>query len=119
MTLSEFIMASARVTLLREIHAEGMHFLSRELAFAMQAQIRSNWCWAATAASVSHFSIIGERPRIFFRNVLQNNCGLSQNMIRVDDQQGPHMIEKTVVASDFQDKCPDVHNATVGLSLRG
>ena len=28
---------------------------SVSLAFDMEPQVRSNWCWAATATSVSHF----------------------------------------------------------------
>lgn len=34
--------------------------------------------------------------------------------IRVEDQHGPHMIEKYLVESDFTEKCPDLHEATLG-----
>jgi hypothetical protein len=39
----------------REVDVSGQLFLSKELAFNMEAQQMSQWCWAATAKSVSHF----------------------------------------------------------------
>ncbi len=33
----------------------GSLFTSRQLGFTMEAQLASNWCWAATSDSVSHF----------------------------------------------------------------
>ena len=39
----------------REVIVSGQLFLSKELAFNMEAQQMSQWCWAATAKSVSHF----------------------------------------------------------------
>lgn len=57
MHTSEFVSVTSRPysTLLREINIIGMLFSSKQLAFNMQAQTQSNWCWAATATSVSHF----------------------------------------------------------------
>jgi Papain-like cysteine protease AvrRpt2 len=54
---SELIFDSTRrySSLLREVNVRGDLFSSKELAFDMQAQTQSNWCWAATATSVSHF----------------------------------------------------------------
>jgi len=42
-------------TLLQEVSLWGKLFQSKSLNFTMQAQTQSNWCWAATATSVSHF----------------------------------------------------------------
>lgn len=42
-------------SILREIDFLGTLFLSKQLSFNMEAQTQSNWCWAATATSVSHF----------------------------------------------------------------
>jgi hypothetical protein len=42
-------------SLLREIKLFDKLFQSKQLSFNMQAQTQSNWCWAATATSVSHF----------------------------------------------------------------
>jgi hypothetical protein len=57
MHVSEFVSATSRPysALLREINIIGLLFSSKQLAFNMQAQTQSNWCWAATATSVSHF----------------------------------------------------------------
>ena len=33
----------------------GSIFKSKQLSFSMQPQLASNWCWAATSNSVSHF----------------------------------------------------------------
>jgi len=57
MNISEFIFATSRPysSLLREVSVSGRLFRSKHLAFNMQAQTQSNWCWAATATSVSHF----------------------------------------------------------------
>jgi hypothetical protein len=42
--------------LLRELNILGKFwFVAKNLPFDMQAQTQSNWCWAATATSVSHF----------------------------------------------------------------
>lgn len=42
-------------SLLREVSLAGKLFVSKHLAFDMQHQTQSNWCWAATATSVSRF----------------------------------------------------------------
>lgn len=57
MTVSEVISANIRrySTMVREGLLSGILFSSKELSFDMQAQTQSNWCWAATATSVSHF----------------------------------------------------------------
>jgi hypothetical protein len=39
----------------REVRIAGWLFRTRRLAFSMQAQTESNWCWAATSTSVSHY----------------------------------------------------------------
>jgi hypothetical protein len=39
----------------RKIDFHNWLFFSQSLAFNMQAQTQSNWCWAATARSVSHY----------------------------------------------------------------
>ncbi|HEY9657776.1 MAG TPA: papain-like cysteine protease family protein [Allocoleopsis sp.] len=39
----------------RELEAFGRLFWSISLDFTMQAQTQSQWCWAATATSVSHY----------------------------------------------------------------
>ena len=41
--------------LLKETTYFGKLFSSKQLAFNMEAQTETNWCWAATATSVSHF----------------------------------------------------------------
>ncbi|WP_434113807.1 papain-like cysteine protease family protein [Methylocaldum sp. GT1TLB] len=54
---ASFTLATSRPysSLLREVSILGKLFASKQLAFEMQAQTESNWCWAATATSVSHF----------------------------------------------------------------
>lgn len=42
-------------SMLREGNILGRPFISRQLDFNMQRQTQSNWCWAATATSVSHY----------------------------------------------------------------
>src|SRR3712207_1845620 len=39
----------------QEDDVSGQLFLSKELAFNMEPQQMSQWCWAATSKSVSHF----------------------------------------------------------------
>jgi hypothetical protein len=41
--------------LAEELFSSGWLFTSLALDFTMQAQTEDNWCWAATATSVSHF----------------------------------------------------------------
>src|SRR3979411_3169080 len=57
MNLSAYTLATARPyrSLRREIEILGRLIISRTLAFDMQAQTQSNWCWAATSTSVSLF----------------------------------------------------------------
>ncbi|HKO97682.1 MAG TPA: papain-like cysteine protease family protein [Pyrinomonadaceae bacterium] len=57
MTLSEYINATRRPysSLLREVSIFGKLFVSKQLSFDMEMQTENNWCWAATATSVSHF----------------------------------------------------------------
>lgn len=57
MSTSEYIFATSRPysSLLREVSVVGRLFRSKHLSFNMQAQTQSNWCWAATSTSVSHF----------------------------------------------------------------
>ncbi|PTR16469.1 papain like cysteine protease AvrRpt2 [Nitrosospira sp. Nsp2] len=57
MNLSEYIHATSRPysSLLKELTIWGKLFSSKQLAFNMQTQTASNWCWAAASASVSHF----------------------------------------------------------------
>jgi hypothetical protein len=57
MNLPEFAFVTSRpyASGLREVNISGQAFLSKELAFDMQTQYLSQWCWAATATSVSHF----------------------------------------------------------------
>jgi hypothetical protein len=54
---SEFGSVTSRSygSLLQEVNILGKLFASKQLAFNMQAQAQSNWCWAATATCVSHF----------------------------------------------------------------
>ena len=40
---------------LKEFPWWGSLFTSKKLGFTMQSQLASNWCWAATSNSVSHF----------------------------------------------------------------
>lgn len=57
MTANEVIVATSRPysSLLWELDWSGKLIRSRQLNFTMQLQTQSNWCWAATATSVSHF----------------------------------------------------------------
>jgi Papain-like cysteine protease AvrRpt2 len=57
MNPAELIAVSSRPysSRLLEISILGKLFASKQLAFDMQTQTQSNWCWAATATSVSHF----------------------------------------------------------------
>jgi hypothetical protein len=41
--------------LAEELYASNLYFTSLALDFDMQSQTENNWCWAATATSVSHF----------------------------------------------------------------
>jgi hypothetical protein len=42
-------------SLLKQVSIFGKLFSSRQLAFNMEMQTENNWCWAATATSVSHY----------------------------------------------------------------
>ncbi len=42
-------------SLLQQVSFFGKLFSSKKLAFNMELQTENNWCWAATATSVSHF----------------------------------------------------------------
>jgi hypothetical protein len=57
MNLSDLIHATSQPysALQRKIDFHNWLFFSQSLAFNMQAQTQSNWCWAATARSVSHY----------------------------------------------------------------
>jgi len=57
MNAYDFILAVSRPysTLLKELTILGKLFSSKQLAFNMQEQTQTNWCWAATSTSVSHF----------------------------------------------------------------
>lgn len=57
MNLSEYIHVTSRPysSLLKEFNIWGKLFSSKQLSFNMQSQTESNWCWAATSTSVSHF----------------------------------------------------------------
>lgn len=57
MNLSEYAAVTRRPysELLQELWIFQRWFSSRQLAFNMQAQTQTNWCWAATATSVSHY----------------------------------------------------------------
>src|SRR6476660_9447377 len=57
MSMEELVRVSSRPyrSLLWELDIWGNLIQSRQLAFAMQAQTESNWCWAATSTSVSHY----------------------------------------------------------------
>src|SRR5262245_21914601 len=48
-------LARPYASMLREIRFFDKWLLSKQLAFNMQAQTQTNWCWAATSTSVSHF----------------------------------------------------------------
>ena len=57
MNATEAFRLSSRAysTLLREVSIWDKLFQSKSLGFDMQLQTQSNWCWAATATSVSHY----------------------------------------------------------------
>ncbi|MDD5199094.1 MAG: papain-like cysteine protease family protein [Terrimicrobiaceae bacterium] len=57
MNLSNIIHATTQPysALRRELKYHNWLFITRSLAFDMQAQTQSNWCWAATSRSISHF----------------------------------------------------------------
>ena len=57
MNLSEYTRATSLPysSLLKELNIWGKLFSSKQLAFNMQMQTESNWCWAAVSTSVSHF----------------------------------------------------------------
>ena len=57
MNLPDFISVTSRrySSRLRELNIQGLYIVSRQLPFDMQFQTQSNWCWAATSTSVSHF----------------------------------------------------------------
>ena len=57
MNAAEFFSHSRRTysSLLREVEINGLFYASKQLPFFMEEQTQSNWCWAATATSVSHF----------------------------------------------------------------
>jgi hypothetical protein len=57
MLTSDVVRLSSRQyrSLLRELRIFDVLFQSKQLSFDMQMQTQSNWCWAATATSVSRF----------------------------------------------------------------
>jgi hypothetical protein len=57
MEYADYVRATARPysSMLREVSVFGKLFSSKQLSFTMQSQTQTNWCWAATARSVSHF----------------------------------------------------------------
>ncbi|WP_169814781.1 papain-like cysteine protease family protein [Nocardia crassostreae] len=57
MDLLEVVKTASRpyTTLRWESSIFGELFTTKQLAFTMEAQTQSNWCWAATATSVSHY----------------------------------------------------------------
>ena len=57
MNATEAFRLSSRAysTLLREVSIWDKLFQSKQLSFNMQLQTQSNWCWAATSTSVSHY----------------------------------------------------------------
>lgn len=57
MNVSDLISVSSRpyASLLHELLIQGRLFVSKQLSFSMQPQTQTNWCWAATSTSVSHF----------------------------------------------------------------
>jgi hypothetical protein len=63
MELSDYIHATTQpfAALRRDVIVAGWLFQTRRLHFNMQAQTESNWCWAATSTSVSHYYWFGSR----------------------------------------------------------
>lgn len=57
MNLSDLIHATSQPfsAARRDLQIGEWLFHTRRLAFSMQAQTESNWCWAATSTSVSHY----------------------------------------------------------------
>ena len=57
MNLSDLIHADTQPysALARKLLVGSWWYVTRALGFNMQAQTQSNWCWAATSTSVSHF----------------------------------------------------------------
>ncbi|MBC8090196.1 MAG: hypothetical protein H7Z40_23300 [Phycisphaerae bacterium] len=57
MGISEYVTATSRQysELLQHVNIFGVFLTSRQLAFNMQAQTQTNWCWAATSTSVSRY----------------------------------------------------------------
>jgi hypothetical protein len=57
MNLSEFVYLARRPysSVLREVTIFDRLILLKQLPFNMQVQTQTNWCWAATANSVSHY----------------------------------------------------------------
>jgi hypothetical protein len=57
MPVAELVTASSTPyrALLWDVEVLGKLIKSKQLAFTMQAQTQSNWCWAANSTSVSHF----------------------------------------------------------------
>ena len=57
MNTSEVAVLTSRQysSLLRRFDILDKLFQSKQLSFDMQMQTQSNWCWAATSTSVSHF----------------------------------------------------------------
>ena len=79
MNISQIAAASTSpyTSLRREIDLLGKLFSSKHLAFNMEAQTQSNWCWAATATSVSHFYWLlstWTQCRVATAELPPNNC---------------------------------------------
>ena len=57
MSTQEWVAATSRPysSLIWDLDWWGTLFKSRQLGFTMQPQTQSNWCWAATSSSVSHY----------------------------------------------------------------
>src|ERR1022692_1174536 len=57
MSLTDIIHATTQPysALQRELKLNNFWYAMRSLGFTIKAQTESNWCWAATATSVSHF----------------------------------------------------------------
>ena len=57
MNFSDYLRATTQPysSLQRKLLINHIWWFTRSLGFDMQAQTQSNWCWAATSTSVSHF----------------------------------------------------------------
>lgn len=57
MVVQDYVGATSRpfASRLVEVDIAGWLFQSKQLTFDMEAQTQSNWCWAATSKSVSHY----------------------------------------------------------------